>query len=701
MNHIFGNEANRLEISSADGSIVSFKYHDNELLLESSAAFSLRLLVVASGEYRYLTSNDFSDYHFSDGCSCWTGACGYEGLAVKCKVSFDGVYFRFRPSVTNVPAAFWVELIDIPQMVVSDENEIFWPHGNGFLLREPWLSNRERTQIGFPGDNNLNVYPGPCPMQFFATWGDEYGVYFAADDYSHSPKALEVNPDGKNRVQLRMECTCGESGTTGFAELKFDIVMCGFSGDWQDACEIYRKWVDKDPAMKRTCKLPKWLDESPVVVVYPVCGTGTISTEPNKFQPYDKAFPKIKELSEVLESPIMAHLMRWDQNGPWMPPYHWPPVGDIDSFFRFRDLLHESGNYLGLYGSGTSYTLKSKISGYSDEKNYNINKLENHMSRGPKGEVTAKICHELREGNHLCISEKWAKDVLLEQVRLAAKNGVDYFQLFDQNHGGQSFACYSREHNHPPLPGVWQTENMVKLIDELNEEIRSVGSDMILGAESAAAGPYIAGLPFNDIRELGVYGVPVPATSYVFHKYCNNFFGNQVESYSHIDCVTCADNMQFRLSCGFVRGELLTVTLRDTGEIDWGAASDWSKPAPKQEPILQLIKEFNNYRRIYSNFLAQGEMQKPFASINCGSYRLKYIRKSLSQEEIFPALSSATWTAPDGAGAQFIVNFREEPEHATITPAGSCRMMLNSDVSEHDNVFSVIIPPLSVAVLLF
>ena len=41
----------------------------------------------------------------------------------------------------------------------------------------------------------------------------------------------------------------------------------------------------------------------------------------------------------------------------------------------------------------------------------------------------------------------------LNQSIAVAKAGVDYIQLLDQNHGGTPYFCYSRKHNHPPVPG--------------------------------------------------------------------------------------------------------------------------------------------------------------------------------------------------------------------------------------------------------
>ena len=237
----------------------------------------------------------------------------------------------------------------------------------------------------------------------------------------------------------------------------------------------------------------------------------------------------------------------------------------------------------------------------------------------------------------------------------------------------------------------------VSFIDEMNNAIQDVGSEMILGAENAAPGPYIAGLPFNDIRNPYAYGKSVPAAPYVFHQYCNNFMGNQVGSWQEIDCIASPENLQFRLAYGFVRGEMLSLSLRDSGEIDWGVAADWSKPPPKQGPILELVRKLNHLRRTYPKFLADGEMQKAFAQIDCGDYIIKYFYG----EESHPALLQSSWLAQDESGAQFVVNFRDQIERALITLSRPCTLLQGETRSNQSGEFDLKMPPLSVAILFF
>ncbi len=692
---LLGDDIHQLRLSPEDGRITGYRYRGEELLPPAPGAFALRFLD-QEGNYLPLGSADFRRFSFEDGFCRWWDCPEHPGLAVESRVRFEEGAFRFRPAVRGIPEGLWLELIDLPQVSIHYEDELFWPHEAGCLVREPWRSTRPFQQLAAGVCSDLTVYPGSCPTQYFSASNKGRGVYFAADDYTHATKVLEFNADGKERTRIRIECAVGEDGMKRECELPYDLLLKGFDGDWRDAALLYRDWVSHDPAMKRAISLPAWLEKSPVVVVYPVCGTGTISPEPNRFQPYDRALPRLLELAEGFGAPVMPHLMRWDQNGPWLPPYQWPPVGDFDSFLRFRDRLHETGNYLGLYGSGTFFTKRGKLTGYSAEEEYEKDGLERFMARGPKGETRAKGCRELRDSTELCVTEEWCREVLRDQVRQIAAHGVDFYQIFDQNHGAVCHSCYSKAHAHPPVPGVWQTKAMQRLINDLNSDIRALGSEMLLGAEGTAAGPYFAGLPFNDTRETTVYGITVPAAAMVFHALGgNNFCGNQAGAWKNIKCEERPDNLQFRLAESFLRGEYLTVTLRDSGEIDWGAAADWSRPAPRQEPVIALIRNLNRLRLEFPEFLLYGDLEKPWAKVESGRYVMPYIWG----DEEYPALPAAGFRDRAGNRLQFIVNFREEPEVARVTPATPCRLRGEGEL--RSTPFTLTIPPLSAAVLFF
>ncbi len=692
----------RLALSRQDGSIAGLTYRDRELLLPAKGAFSLRFLDEA-GDYLEADSTEFTRFELAEAAGkvlCRYGEhAGYPGLSVEISIRVEGEFFRFRPAVRGIPAGLTLELIEAPRPVMPREFELFWPYSEGCLVREPEKSNRTFQRFHFPGTGGVGYYPGICQMQFMAAYRPDGagGVYFAADDFAHTTKALEFGGDGDGRVRLRIECGCGDGAGEPDFTLPFDLLLGGFSGDWMDACALYRDWVKEDPAMERSFPMPEWLEDSPVIITYPVRGTGTISEEANNMLPYERPFPRLMELAEAFEARIMALLMRWDHNGPWQPPYYWPPYGGEESFYRLRDLLHDAGHLLGVYGSGTAFTRRSKVGAYSAEEEFEKQGLLRHMGRGPKGESRAHICEALRDGCELCIRDEWSREVLRSETRKIAAAGVDYFQLFDQNLGAASFLCYSREHGHPHAPGAWQTRAMRQLLDDLNSDIRASGSEMILGTECAAAGPYTAGLPFNDLRDNFPtrWAVPVPGHQFVFHQWSENFLGNQCEAWARYRCPESPDNLQFRLARGFINGELLTVTLRGSGEIDWGAASDWAEPAPKQEPLLHLIRNLNRMRKTYADHLRRGEMAKPFCRVEAGVYT--FCAASFDME--FPTVLDSSWLAADGTKMQFLVNFREKPERVRLYPAPGVAVRPIGGVAFCSEPFELAIPPLEAVAL--
>lgn len=665
---VWENGGSRLVCSAKNGAVTGFEVMGKNLVSAAKRAFQLRFLRESDGEYLFLDDSGFSEFHAAGNRLTWSGCTMFPGLVFSCEIrkGKEGA-FRFRPKVSGIPAGVLLDFIQAPHISVPMGNELFFPYSEGVMVSAKERKKREELHLAFPPDTRTGYYPGVCQMQFMASYrkGEENGLYFAADDYTHGTKIIEFSADGDGTLGLRIENSCGEENAGKDFELPFELLLRPFSGGWRDACEIYRNWVKSDPAMKGKFAMPQWMEDSPVTIIYPVRGSGAIHDAPNAFLPYENAFPRLMELAAGFESRIMPLLMRWDHNGPWLPPYYWPPVGGVESFRRFRDMLHEAGHLLGVYGSGTTYTMKSLVNGYSGRERYENEGIGQITLRGPRGERSMAICKAIRDGEGLCVGERKSRKILAEQVEILAREKVDFFQMMDQNLGGASFACYAKKHSHPPVPGRWQTAVMRTFLEELNDRIRKLDSEMILGTECAAAGPYLSAMPFNDLRDLFALrlGIPVPAYQYIFHAYANNFFGNQCVVWSCIDCAKCPDNLQFRLARAFCSGEMLTVTLRDSGEIDWGAAADWSKPAPAQAPVIALVKTFNALRRRYPQYLMRGEMVKSEHKLECGKYVLPLLQGD-SQE--YPAIASGAWRAPDGSIAEFFVNFREEEAEFTL-----------------------------------
>ena len=682
---IFGDDS-ELHLSRRDGSIAAMRRRGKELLLPARLAFSLRF-VDAEGGYRPLDSGHFANFELQEqktAAVCrWTGCAGAPGTTVKLDISFRDRAFRFRPEVTGVPEELRLELVDAPVIVVPESNELFWPRHDGCLVDQPEKGSRYFQRLSAPGMAVGGCYPGPCQMQYMASYSPDGGIWFGAEDFRHGTKTLEFGADDGDgtRIRLRIEQYCGQDGPPERYAPDYDIVLRPFEGDWTDAAAICRDQVKRDPSLKSIPPKPEWLDESPVAVILSIRGRGESFAGENAYSRCENAFPRLRELSEAFGSPVLALLMRWDRHGPWLPPWCWPPAGGTESLFRLRDLLHESGNRIGLYCSGTAFTVRSLMNGYTCRDEFERDGLNRRMACGPDGK-TLWTMDGIREGTQLCITEEFGREIMLDQVRRIAEAGIDYLQFFDQNFGGICYPCYSKEHRHPPVPGRWQTEAMTRLIDDMNEQIRRTGSRMILGTESSASMPYLAGLPLNDSRRICqvVYGRPVPAYSFVYHRYAGSFLGNQCTVWQNVDCPACPDNLLYRLAEGFCAGELLAVTLRADGSIAWGAADDWSEPPPDSETAITLIRNLNRLRRKYRKFLLHGEMEKsPVQVAGLPAYRLplRPRRQHAGGGKAFtelPPLPESCWSAPDGERIQFLVNFRPEPRQVELRSTEPCRI---------------------------
>ncbi|MBQ9336956.1 MAG: hypothetical protein IJS14_06645 [Lentisphaeria bacterium] len=651
------NQGTCLQLSAKSGAVLGMSANGKNLTGASDRAFRIRLLDPA-GDAVTLDDRDFADFSF-DGKELlqWSGCGKFPGLTMALRIRpAEHGSFRFRPSLSGIPADLRPELMSAPLLALPLDSELLLPQSEGALYHYSGAVGEEWDEhFSFPG--NCNHYPGMCQMQFLAASADHAGIYFAADDFGHATKFFgTTHRAGEKTLEAHIECCCGTNRPDLNYELPFDMILRPFVGDWQNACEIYREWVEHDPAMKRDFPLPGWMDESPVVIIYPVRGEKSISDKPNRFLPYENTFPRIQELAKQLNSKVMVLLMRWDHNGPWMPPYYWPPVGGAESFRKFRDLLHGAGHLLGVYGSGTYFTRKSLLNDYTADDIFEREHLADAMVTGPHGEME-RTFQTIRTGTAFCITEDAGRKIIAEQTRILADEKVDFFQFLDQNLGGAPFPCYSPNHRHPSIPGREGTDAMRDFLHELNAMIRARGSSMILGTECAAAGPFIADLPFNDLRSHAIetdWGGPVPAYQYIFHRHLNNFFGNGCVAPNHTD----NDCLRFRFARGFCGGSMMTIVLRDSGEIDWGASvCEWSEPAPDQQSIITLVRNLNEARRRWPEFLRDGDMI-PAPEIECATRDFSVLRRG--KIRTVPEIVCSAWRAPDGRQAAFFVNYQTE-----------------------------------------
>ena len=660
-----------LTVDRERGRILEGTRNGHALLLPSQQAFLL-LLRHRSGDSALLRESDFELCRYADGVFSYEKCASFPEITVELTIRCSPRFISFTNAVAGVPDDWALEWIDAPQVTVPKDRTLFQPLYDGLLVTEP--DRRNHTSWAYHpieftkrGQAFGSLFPGRCMMQFMADYDDHEGVFFAAFDRQRIPKAMEYEPLPGNVIRLSMQTFTGCGFGAGYTT-SFEYVLTGFSGDWMHAASIYRDWYESQAAPPRP--LPAWMEKSPVVVIYPVLGTGLDhgkhKLKPNCYYPYGKAIPYLKELKRKFDSPVMALLMHWEGTAPWAPPYIWPPLGGEDSLAELRDRLHAEGDLLGLYASGTAWTQTSSISDYSMVEKCAEEGLEKYMLRGPHGEIDAAVCNgenSQRLGYDLCLCESWSRRQIVGEMAKVAKFGADYCQCFDQNNGGGQHICYSQKHHHPPVPGPAQTESVLQLLREIRTAVRESGRDMALGCESSAAEPFVDDLPFNDARPNFAlkHGLPVPAQSFVFHGRTLCFAGNQCGISWIVKIGECPENILYREAYAFNAGDLLAVTLKENGRIHWCWCAEWDEPEPDQTEIAILVRNLNTVRKQYPEFLLHGRMIEPLQPVRAGTWTMKLTDRELP----LPSVLHNSWQAPDGRRCQIVTNYL--PHEQTVT----------------------------------
>lgn len=594
------------------------------------------------------------------------------------------IHWNIRVWNANKGGDKYLDHIDFPRLVVPNDliglggrGRLFWPAQEGCLVDNVDFRSRggvPHQELGFPSAGWGGCYPTSAQMQFMAHYNDKAGLYIATHDISGCPKGFEFAKTQKNGIMLELRLFT--NGTQGDYQLPYDVVTSVFQGDWHDAADLYRNWVQHSemplpPKIAENPDLPEWYHDSPVVITYPVRGKFDMGDmTPNKLYPYTNALPIIENYGKMLNSRIMALLMHWEGSAPWSPPYVWPPYGGEEKLNEFISGLHAKNNLIGLYASGIGYTLRSNTdTTYNNYREYEEKGLKRVMKVGPNGDLAwNNVCagpNAQRLGWDMCPANEFVTEVVTSQVQQIAQHEVDYVQYFDQNLGGGAYHCYGdKEHHHPYGPGKWLTEAMQHVLDNCRTAASLSNRKMLVGCEAAAAEPFMQYLRFNDARatiNLSV-GIPVPAYAYVYHEYVNNFMGNQNQVSGCIDHRLSPYNLQQRLAYAFVAGDMFTFIIRDDGDLIWDWDGSWEGLMPNQQNAIDLVRNLNAWRRESGkDFLVYGRMLKPLEF--SGSYPVPMYNKIVCRDMLFASVFSCQWEH-NGRKAQFFVNYL--PDKQTI-----------------------------------
>ena len=667
-----------LSIDETDGAIVSLKSKSGtEYVAKPVPIIAVRLLDTEKQE----RTDVFSEGKYlseakSDNDEIILGFSGMGGLEIDCTATISSTKqgFEFSLKIEN-GTGFAIEWVDYPVMRLK--NMMKDAGGDFKFLKTRQEGSETDTLAGYhhfmtdyPNKGWDGTYPGPTGLQFQAYYNGKEGFYFGDHDAESNLKVIDgYLCDGDIAIENKLLPGLKDNARY---EYPFKAIVREIEGTWADAAEVYRNFAEtsgmiKVPKFKENERIPEWIADCPIVVIYPVRGDEDIGKmDPNMYYPYTNALPYLDKLKEQLDSRFLVLLCHWEGSAPWAPPFVWPPYGDKKNFLEFVDKVHERGDLFGVYCSGTAWTEESIVDpSYNTKKMFEERNYSEIMATGIDQKLSrAYICNgNIRWGYDMCIHTEGAREIILNEVNSVINKGkVDYIQYFDQNLGGLASVCYNKKHGHPATPGKWLVEDTLTLLKDVNGIIYRAGKKgkASVGCESAAADCYMGEMPFNDGRNYGFTDVKcVPVYDYVYHEYVNNYMGNCNTSFFTLDVGKHPEYLFYRTGYLFTTGTVLTVVLKNDGKLHWDWSSPWKLPDVDQQAYGEYVKTLNSWKKgLLKGALTYGRMLKPLET-ECGEY--SFTRKD-GEVKTYPSLNSTRWLCDDGEEVQVVVNYSGNAE---------------------------------------
>ncbi|NLE12508.1 MAG: hypothetical protein GX628_02400 [Clostridiales bacterium] len=699
-----------------DGGILRLngEYPDGTKLRFSSGHDPLfRLRLLRNGEFTIVTSSEagnctksksrdiiilrFADFKTAPGLSvtCSVRHTDDDSLEWGLELSNDSDY---TIDLAEYPC---ISIPSLPDPEKSDGFRVFIPKTEGI---ETYRLAKIDPVAALKQYSYQSIYPGVASMQYLAWYNNEKGFYFAAHDISGMPKNIRAYRD-ENNTYLSMASFPGVLPHTTLS-LPYPTVTALTGGGWESSAELYRHFIETSgfPLPKKLAvddSLPEWYRSQPIVVIYPprsVRGTGYYG--PNEFYPYERGMKYINELSDELGGvKIFVFLTYWEGSAPWAPPFNWPPFGDVESFRNYVKMLHNAGHYIGLYGSGLNWTDKSLLVDYDMTEYRESHNIADTFCVKPDGEYYPGACGSIRTGHHMCPGVKVTRDIATEQTEKIFAEGVDFFQLFDQDLGGFGCPCYSPYHGHPPVFGAWLTGTTSKLYAKLSE---MGGGKAFIGTEDTCADWHMRYLRFNDNRR-GFFDMnarAVPAFQYVNHEYVNNFLGNLCGFKANIGLEGNDDWFIYSMAYATANGDLMSFPIKSGGEIHWEWGMDWLTPGPNRADAVACISNYQAFRTgVAEKYLFGGRMERAYPIAVSGEPYIIHCVKNPDLDQTHSYVQTARWRSADGYEAQVLVSFSRTER--TVKLNAHAKRILTADgklpFTVEDGITTVKLPPFTAA----
>ncbi|HEY3324190.1 MAG TPA: DUF6259 domain-containing protein [Planctomycetota bacterium] len=413
----------------------------------------------------------------------------HHAVDIKCEVKLDGPRATWSFNVDNESKSWSISRVTFPQVSLGQigcactDDKFVYPHVSGQLVDAP-LTKPFRYTGTYPSCNGT--------LQFFAHYDEHCGIYLAAHDPLACTKELcaehafgsPLPREGEGLGVRGLNCSfiipAENIGVPGNRfRLSGQSVMEVFHGDWFDAAQIYKRWVEteakwrpdqnrdrKGADLKERTDTPQWMRDLPLWAI-----TGGDAQHVVKV---------MKEFREYMGVPVGVHWYTWHQ----IPfdnsyPHYFPAKPGFPEGVRE---LQAAGVRVMPYINGRLWD-----TGLDDFKETAITAA----TKDAKGKAYIEEYGSGRKLAPMCpVTPLWQKTVQDIVLRLLGpEGGVDGVYI-DQVAAAAPCLCFDKSHGHPLGGGHWwTTDGYWKMLSSLRSEMKSRFPDRMLTTECNAE-PY-------------------------------------------------------------------------------------------------------------------------------------------------------------------------------------------------------------------
>jgi hypothetical protein len=600
-----------------------------------------------------------------------------KNLAANCLVRIDenAPYLRFHLQVINettmaIRSINFPFLILTPQLGMScDDDRILLPKEDGQLLGSPMLHHWER--FGGRGEDQRYFYPGEgrqspegLSAQVLAYYDAMGGFYLGTHDGGGNVKKL-------GPIWLHDQSEYGIDFTPVHwfpevphknLEIPYETVIGCFSGDWQDAAAIYKRWaLDQSWCSKKLSErsdVPDWIKKGAFFFNFRL-----------RFQEGGDSF--LDQVPEFLSrwrraigAPLIAMMCGWEKIAEWAGPDYFPPYGGHDRFKRMCGMLRQLAIRPFPFGlSGLKLLLRRKITAASPQPELQIDydnwealstKYSDCVVRQANGEVLLDSQVDAWDGIHAyaCVATDQARCQLYEACLTLVELYQAQVAQVDQILGGSTPACYSPHHGHDPGRGQWQIKALKRIYGEVRRDCKRLDPEFALSQEWISE-PFIQALDLyhgrNYDQPRGLIGVPL--FSYLYHEFIPCFGGDWMSFLPDNPCGI------YYHAVNLVNGNLPAGCPQSMWTSVRNASPEEADPA-----ILRMARNASAMFLAFPEFFVLGEMLRstplevPPITVHFVGLPFGWKRRPLT----VPCVLHGGWKSPDGCHGYIFANICSE-----------------------------------------